>query len=106
MEEYETLRRQNKADYDVLLCKSMCLFLCNALAKVEDEACKVLLPDPEESRSLFAAVNNGILLCHLLNAVSPGSLDVRALNGGSDGIGTGLNDITIRENLNLCVNAA
>ena len=107
MEEQEGARKKHaKADYDVQLCKAMCLFLCNALAGEEGKACKDLLPDPKDSASLFAAADNGILLCHLLNAVSPGSLDVRALNVGSDGLGKDLNNITIRENLNLCVNAA
>eukprot|EP00948_MAST-09A_sp_MAST-9A-sp1_P002551 g2551.t1 len=60
-----------------------------------------MLPIDPSTSDLFKATHNGLLLCKLINAAVPGTVDERALN-----IKKKLNIYEIRENQNLCINAA
>lgn len=58
-----------------------------------------------DSMDIFTSVRDGILLCKLINAAVPDTIDVRALNFPKSR-SRGLNIYEIKENQNLCINAA
>jgi plastin-1 len=60
-----------------------------------------ILPIATEGNGLFHSVGDGVLLCKLINAAIPDTIDVRALN-----IKKKLNVYEKTENNNLCINAA
>jgi len=63
------------------------------------------LPIDPSSMDLFHAVRDGILLSKLINAAVPDTIDERALNFPKSR-SRGLNIYEIKENQNLCINAA
>ena len=64
----------------------------------KDEDVKSLLPIDPDTDALFAAIDNGIILCKLVNVAQPGTIDERVINIGGD-----LNVFKISENLNLAL---
>jgi plastin-1 len=68
-----------------------------------DAALSSLLPIRTDS-GLFSAVRDGILLCKLLNAAVPETVDERAINFSKKQ--KEINVYQKTENLNLCINAA
>jgi hypothetical protein len=65
-----------------------------------DPDCQRLLPINPDNDSLFAAVDDGVLLCKLINLSQPDTIDERAINK------TRLNIYRKQENLNLALNSA
>jgi plastin-1 len=63
------------------------------------------VPVNPDSMELFTSVRDGLLLCKLINAAVPETIDERALNFPKK-ISKGLNIYEIKENQNLCINAA
>ena len=63
------------------------------------------VPIDPESMELFTSVRDGLLLCKLINAAVPETIDERALNFPKS-TAKGLNIYEIKENQNLCINAA
>ena len=63
------------------------------------------VPIDVDSMDLFTAVRDGTVLCKLINSAVPDTIDDRALNYPKKR-GKGLNIYEIKENQNLCVNAA
>jgi len=63
------------------------------------------IPINVNSMDIFTAVRDGILLCKLINAAVPETIDTRALNFPKSR-SRGLNIYEIKENQNLCINAA
>lgn len=61
------------------------------------------VPMNPSSMDLFANVADGILLCKLINAAVPDTVDERALNFPKK---RALNPWEVKENQNLCINAA
>ncbi|KAM9982291.1 hypothetical protein ACTFIZ_006809 [Dictyostelium cf. discoideum] len=70
----------------------------NCLAK--DVDLKSRLPIPEDGDKFFAACNDGLLLCKLINDAVPDTIDERVLNKKN------LNAFRINENQVLCINSA
>lgn len=68
-----------------------------------DKDLTTLVPIPTDS-GLFSAVSDGVLLCKLVNAAVPETIDERAINLKKRGKDTNVYQKT--ENLNLCINAA
>lgn len=58
------------------------------------------LPLSTEDMSLFTAVQDGLLICKLINDAIPETVDERAMNK------TNLNPFRVHENQNLCINSA
>jgi hypothetical protein len=58
------------------------------------------LPISAEGNGLFTAVNDGILLCKLINDAVPDTIDERVINKGK------LNTFKIHENQTLAINSA
>jgi len=46
----------------------------------DDPDCAEFLPINPESKDMFAAVGDGIILCKMVNKAQPGTIDVRAIN--------------------------
>ncbi|WP_411023102.1 hypothetical protein, partial [Salmonella sp. s51228] len=65
-----------------------------------DPDLKNKLPMNLEDDSLFTSVDDGILLCKLIDNAVPGTIDERAINKEK------LNNFTKVENQNLCLNSA
>ncbi|XP_067851144.1 plastin-1-like [Heptranchias perlo] len=65
-----------------------------------DPDCKHLIPMDANSGRLFSAVNDGILLCKMINLSQPDTIDERVINKKK------LTPFTISENLNLALNSA
>lgn len=65
-----------------------------------DEDLKEMIPIDAESDDLWHACSNGILLCKLINAIVPGSMDMRAVNIKKIDI------YRVKENLKLAIGAA
>ncbi len=63
------------------------------------------VPIDPESMELFSSVRDGLLLCKLINAAVPDTIDERAINLPKKK-NKGLNIYEIKENQNLCINAA
>lgn len=70
---------------------------------VHDRDLSHVLPIAPESDALFQSVSDGTLLCKLINAAVPETIDVRALNQKK---AKQLNVYEKTENNNLCINAA
>ncbi|XP_008326015.1 plastin-2 [Cynoglossus semilaevis] len=66
----------------------------------KDSDCKHLLPMNPDTNDLFTAVNDGILLCKMINLSVPDTIDERTINKKK------LTPFTIQENLNLALNSA
>ena len=64
-----------------------------------------VVPIDPDSMDLFSSVRSGILLCKLINAAVPETIDERALNIPKK-VTKNLNIYEIKENQNLCINAA
>jgi len=73
----------------------------NDTLKADPDLKHLGLPLNPEDLSIFKAVNDGLLLCKLINASVKGTIDERALNKGAK-----LNAFKITENQNLCINSA
>ena len=54
-----------------------------------------------ENEDLFHAMEDGLMMCKLINSIQDGAVDMRALNTKKN-----LNVYQIKENLNLAMNAA
>jgi len=67
----------------------------------KDNELKHLTPISQEGNGLFTAVNDGLLMCKLINDSVPKTIDERALNKG-----TNLNVFKKTENQNLAINSA
>eukprot|EP01100_Stratorugosa_tubuloviscum_P013029 TRINITY_DN6370_c0_g2_i1.p1 TRINITY_DN6370_c0_g2~~TRINITY_DN6370_c0_g2_i1.p1 ORF type:complete len:520 (-),score=273.53 TRINITY_DN6370_c0_g2_i1:149-1708(-) len=65
-----------------------------------DKDLQTILPINTNDMSLFSAVNNGLVMCKLINDAVPDTIDERALNK------TNLNAFRITENQILCINSA
>jgi plastin-1 len=63
-----------------------------------DEDCKEMLPIDPETDDLFKVVDDGIILCKLVNIAQPGTVDERVLNTKSN-----KTIFHIKENLNLAL---
>eukprot|EP01088_Endostelium_zonatum_P009746 TRINITY_DN2304_c0_g1_i1.p1 TRINITY_DN2304_c0_g1~~TRINITY_DN2304_c0_g1_i1.p1 ORF type:complete len:518 (+),score=120.25 TRINITY_DN2304_c0_g1_i1:87-1640(+) len=59
------------------------------------------LPISTSDNSLFSAVNDGLILCKLINDAVPDTIDERVLNKGNN-----LNKFKITENQNVAINSA
>ena len=92
----ETLSGSSKHTYAVE--ERECFSRVINLSLEKDEECKGLIPIDVDSDDLFKAVNNGILLCKLVNIATPGTVDERVIN-----IKKNLNIFQIKENLNLAL---
>ncbi|EGR31973.1 hypothetical protein IMG5_098970 [Ichthyophthirius multifiliis] len=66
----------------------------------DDPHLQSLLPIDSESKQLFDAVGNGIILCKLINKACPGTIFTKAINIEK------LNIFKIKENLNLAITSA
>ncbi|CAJ1057948.1 plastin-3-like [Xyrichtys novacula] len=66
----------------------------------KDPDCAELLPIDPSTDALFKAVQNGILLCKLINLSVPDTIDERTINKKK------LTPFTTQENLNLALNSA
>jgi plastin-2 len=66
-----------------------------------DPECESYLPINENSNEIFKKINDGILLCKMVNVSVPNTVDERAINRGKK-----LNEYTKRENLTLALNSA
>ena len=66
----------------------------------DDPDCQRFLPIKVDDESLFAAVDDGILLCKMINLSQQETIDERAINK------TKLNVYRKQENLNLALNSA
>uniref|UniRef100_A0A672FDV3 Plastin-3 n=1 Tax=Salarias fasciatus TaxID=181472 RepID=A0A672FDV3_SALFA len=67
---------------------------------LSDPDCADVLPIDPNTEQLFKAVENGILLCKLINLSVPDTIDERTINKKK------LTHFTIQENLNLALNSA
>lgn len=65
-----------------------------------DPDVKHKLPIEEDGEALFRAVDDGIILCKLINTSVPGTVDERTINKGK------LNKFTMHENQTLAINSA
>ena len=65
-----------------------------------DPDVKHKLPIEEKGDALFKAVNDGIILCKLINSSVPGTVDERTINKGK------LSKFTMHENQTLAINSA
>ncbi|KAM7000212.1 plastin-3-like [Tautogolabrus adspersus] len=66
----------------------------------KDPDCKNLLPIDPNTKALFTAVADGIVLCKLINLSVPDTIDERTINKKK------LTPFTTQENLNLALNSA
>lgn len=66
----------------------------------KDDHCSSLLPIDPDSEDLFKIVDNGIILCKLVNIAVPQTVDERVINTKGD-----LNIFQIKENLNLAISS-
>lgn len=66
----------------------------------KDPDCKHIIPMNPDTDDLFKAVNDGIVLCKMINLSVPDTIDERAINKKK------LTPFTIQENLNLALNSA
>ncbi|CAH1245696.1 PLS3 [Branchiostoma lanceolatum] len=66
----------------------------------DDEDCKPYLDIDVNSDELWTKIQDGILLCKMINLACPGTIDERAINTGK------LNQYKTTENLNLALNSA
>ena len=64
----------------------------------DDPDCKEILPIDPDSDDLFKAVDNGVILCKLVNIVQPGTVDERVLNKKST-----MSVFHVKENINLAL---
>jgi len=62
---------------------------------------KELLPVNPENDDLFHSMEDGILLCKLINQAAENTIDMRAVNMKKN-----MNIYMVKENLNLALNAA
>jgi plastin-1 len=67
----------------------------------KDTVCKKYLPIDPETMDIFNSLKNGILLCKLINAAHPGTIDDRVIN-----VKDNMNIFLMTENLKLALNAA
>ncbi|XP_038053356.1 plastin-2-like [Patiria miniata] len=68
----------------------------------QEEECKAYLPINENNDDIFKKINDGILLCKMINHSVADTVDERAINRGKK-----LNNVyTKRENLTLALNSA
>jgi hypothetical protein len=74
-------------------------YINTALAKDKDIGSR--LPINPKDNSLFASVNDGLLICKLINDAIPETIDERVLNKG-----TNLNNFKIHENQSVAINSA
>ncbi|KAM8953930.1 plastin-3 isoform 2-T2 [Pelodytes ibericus] len=65
-----------------------------------DPDCKHVLPVNPNTKDLFRALGDGIVLCKMINLSVPDTIDERAINKKK------LTPFTIQENLNLALNSA
>lgn len=73
----------------------------NDLLRDDKDVKHLGIPLNPDSNDLFKAVNDGILLCKLINASIKGTIDERTINKGAN-----LNTFKITENQNLAINSA
>lgn len=74
--------------------------LANHILK-DDEEVKEIVPINPESDDLFHSLEDGIILCKLINAAADNTIDMRAVNNKKN-----MNIYMVKENLNLALNAA
>jgi len=74
--------------------------LTNDILK-EDTDVKDIIPINPESDDLFHCLEDGIVLCKLINAAAENTIDMRAVNMKKN-----MNIYMVKENLNLALNAA
>ena len=67
----------------------------------DDESLKDIIPINPENDDIFHSMEDGILLCKLINTIQEGSIDFRCVNSKKN-----LNVYMVKENLNLALNAA
>jgi len=66
-----------------------------------DAACAEFLPIDANSKDLFGAMGDGIILCKMINLAGPGTIDPRAIN-----VKKPLNIFNKGINLNLAIESA
>ena len=66
----------------------------------DDAHCQEMLPIDPETEDLFKVVDNGIILCKLVNIAQAGTVDERVLNTKNS-----MNVFEIKENLNLALSS-
>lgn len=67
----------------------------------DDEDLKGIIPINQDSDDIFHAMEDGIVLCKLINTAAANTIDFRAVNTKKN-----LNVYMVKENLNLALNAA
>ena len=67
----------------------------------QDEDVKEVIPINPESDDLFHVMEDGIVLCKLINQAQDHTIDMRAVNMKKN-----MNIYMVKENLNLAINAA
>jgi hypothetical protein len=90
---YGHIKKGEIRSYSVFINK---LFKKNA--KIQEEG---LVINSKEKGSLFASVQSGVLLCHLINEIEPNTIPVKMINYGKN-----INVWKKNENLNLAINSA
>jgi plastin-1 len=66
-----------------------------------DETMTDIIPINPDNEDVFYAMEDGVILCKLINAIQEGTIDLRAVNTKKN-----LNVYQVKENLNLALNAA
>lgn len=67
----------------------------------DDEDLTGIIPLNPNSDDIFHVLEDGIILCKLINSAAPNTIDFRAVNNKKN-----LNIYMVKENLNLALNAA
>lgn len=88
---YSTFSEEERTAYTKLINSVLC----------NDPDCKSLLPINPESNDLFPSLKNGVILCKLINAAVPGTIDERVINKKEN-----MNIFLATENLRLAINAS
>jgi hypothetical protein len=67
----------------------------------DDESLAGMIPINPENDDIFSSMEDGIILCKLINSIQEGCIDFRAVNTKKN-----MSVYMVRENLNLALNAA